>query len=399
MISKSGKYWAGIISMADKLRLGIIGANWNLIGHLPAWRMLPGIEVAAICTSRQETAEAAARAHDIPKVFWDWRQMIADPDIDLIDAGTHPSLRQDIVLAAMKAGKHIYNANPFTTDMAKARETLAVQRDNGIVAAVDAQFQWIPQFRQMKRMIDEGYIGETYNIGLRLHFHMMRDGEIAYPFTARTGWGLPYYWLGERSSGASVLRNLGGHALHLLLFLFGPVQSVVCDLDTKLKSWHFGDRPDIAPDTADTCNLMLRFASGAMAQLNIGWAVADGRGFEIEIAGSHGRLRAQSPGGFPDTVSTQLWGAQATMRTPADILEQPIAIADDLRVVPGTRVTMEDERPLVFAMSSLFRSLEEGIRTGSPVRPGFDEALAVQQIVEAAELADRERRWIEVATI
>jgi predicted dehydrogenase len=53
------------------LRVGIISAAWGGFAHLPAWRALPGVEVTAICTSRRETAEAAAQRLGIARPFWD----------------------------------------------------------------------------------------------------------------------------------------------------------------------------------------------------------------------------------------------------------------------------------------------------------------------------------------
>ena len=53
------------------LRIGIVGANWSLKVHGTAWRMLPGIEVGAVCTAHRETAEAAAQMFGVPKAYWD----------------------------------------------------------------------------------------------------------------------------------------------------------------------------------------------------------------------------------------------------------------------------------------------------------------------------------------
>jgi predicted dehydrogenase len=77
---------------AKPLRVGVIGANWGL-NHIDAWRAVPGVEVAAICTSRRETAEAAARETDVPRPMWDAREMLADPTLDIIDVTPRPSIR------------------------------------------------------------------------------------------------------------------------------------------------------------------------------------------------------------------------------------------------------------------------------------------------------------------
>src|SRR5690349_16226809 len=95
------------------LRVGIISANWGALAHLPAWRAVPGVEVVAICTSRRETAEAAAKKYGIERAFWDAQLMTADPDIDIIDCGTRPILRHAMVLSALRNGKHVYNGIPF----------------------------------------------------------------------------------------------------------------------------------------------------------------------------------------------------------------------------------------------------------------------------------------------
>ena len=86
--------------MSDQpLRVGIISANWGAYAHLPAWRSVEGVEVTAICTSRPETARAAAENFGIERPFHDFRRlMAADPDIDLIDCGTRPSLRHAMVM-------------------------------------------------------------------------------------------------------------------------------------------------------------------------------------------------------------------------------------------------------------------------------------------------------------
>ena len=64
------------------LRIGIVGANWSLKVHGTAWRMLPGIEVGAVCTAHRETAEAAAQMFGVPKAYWNVEEMCADPTLE-----------------------------------------------------------------------------------------------------------------------------------------------------------------------------------------------------------------------------------------------------------------------------------------------------------------------------
>jgi len=120
------------------LRVGIISANWGAFAHLPGWRAVPGVEVVGICTSRRETAEAAAARCGIERAFWNAQEMAADPDIDIVDCGTRPSIREAMVLACLRNGKHVYNAIPFAASLDGARTLHDAWRQSGTVSVVDA---------------------------------------------------------------------------------------------------------------------------------------------------------------------------------------------------------------------------------------------------------------------
>jgi predicted dehydrogenase len=138
-------------------KVGIISANWGVQAHLPAWRTLrDDIEVTAICTAHRETA---ARNHDIARPFWDYRAMCADPDLNIIDCGTRPSLRYDMVKRVLGHDKHVYDGIPFAMDLGQARDMLSLQRARKKVGVIDAFIQAIPAVLRMKEMIEEGCPG------------------------------------------------------------------------------------------------------------------------------------------------------------------------------------------------------------------------------------------------
>ena len=130
--------------MTQKLRVGIISANWGVMAHLPAWRANPDVEVVGICTAHQATAEAAAAANGIPRAFWDYRAMAQDPDIDIVDVGTRPNLRYDMCMAALAAGKHVYNGVPFADSMEHARRSDRLIRRPHRLAATAERRSFIP---------------------------------------------------------------------------------------------------------------------------------------------------------------------------------------------------------------------------------------------------------------
>src|SRR3546814_20653443 len=93
--------------------------------------------------------------------------------------------------------------------------------------------------------------------------------------------------------GASALRNLGGHCLHALLYLFGEVESVSATLGRGLREWRFDDGSSFTPQTVDTAFATLRFRDSGPAQMNIGWSVAGGRGLALNYFVHHGQLRTR----------------------------------------------------------------------------------------------------------
>lgn len=369
------------------LRVGMIGASWGLVGHLPAWRNIPGVEVAAICTAHEETAKAAAEAHGISRAFWDYREMVADPDLDIIDVGTRPNLRHDMVLKALEAGKHVLNANPFDLTLEAVGDLLAAQRSAGTVGMVEAQFQWLPQFGYMKQLIAEGYLGELYSIRVRCDYPLVAGEGSLYPFVARPGY-TTYSWLADPEAGASVLRNMGGHCLHAMIDLFGPVARVSAELDTCLGRWVIPDGETVTPRTHDTATVLLRFANGASGRLETSYVVADARGFELEMFGSAGRLRLTSVSGFPDSTNAILTGARIGARGMTDSSEAPIETPAQFWQAGGRDVHVPEGARVVVPLTRLFQNMVDGIRGDATApKPDFAQAYHVHEIVEAAERA------------
>jgi predicted dehydrogenase len=382
-----------------QLRVGVIGANWSLVGHLPAWRNIQGVEVLAICTAHEESARRAAAENGVPKAFWDYRAMVEDLDLDIIDVGTRPSLRYDMVMRSIAAGKHVLNANPFATDLASAREMLSAQRSAGVVGAVEAQFPWVPQISRMKELIDEGFLGDLYGVDCRCQFPLIRNGEAIFPFVTRPGYTSSYDWLGDTAVGASALRNLGGHALHALVYLFGEVDSVSASLATHVKEWRWDDGSRYTPRTVDTAAVTVRFAGGGIGQLNTSWVVADARGFALEAFGSNGRLRLESQTGFPDATNTVLYGAPAMARGMSGQGERVMEIPDRLWSAENALDATARKAPVVVPLTRMFGHIVGAIRGGGDALPGFAQACHVQAICEAAETSDRTGARVAVPAI
>lgn len=365
------------------LRVGIISAAWGARAHLPAWRSLDGIEVTAICTSRPETAAKAAADFDVARAFHDFRAMAADPEIDIVDCGTRPPLRHAMVMAALGAGKHVYNGIPFAKDLADARAMAAAWQSAGTVAVVDAFMQAVPAIVQMKAMIDAGWVGEVFGADVAFEVPLFSAAQTNVP---------GYVWFADPANGASAGRNLGSHMLHLLVHAFGPVASVTADQSLALTAWPV-DGETVRPQVPDRASLLLRHASGLPTRLEANWCKIGGEGFRFSAWGSKGRLEARAPV-FPMAHDTRLFGTQDPALGSARMKE--IAIEPGHLAVPGCHAVADRPETGLLALASIFAAMRDAINGKGVAAPDFAQALHVHEVVEAAGRAADERRWIDL---
>lgn len=375
-----------------KLKVGIVSANWGAMAHLPAWRTLSDtVEVTSICTSRQETAEKAAQQFGVARPFWSYEAMCNDPDIDIIDAGTNPVLREKIVTAALNGGKHAVNQIPFATSAAAAVQLDTLRREKGLQGAAAASVMGLPHLGLMQEMIEGGDIGEVFQV----HCSWQMS------FFLQIQPGFPYTWFGKSGLGVSVTRNNGSHMLHALRYLFGPIDSVSAQIKTQLKEWHLPDGEVQQVETDDTGHALLNFRSGAMGMLSTSWTAADSPGFSIEVFGSKGRLKLTALA-YPSIASAKLYASRN--ETPHNVPEgvdvdvperffmaegRPITLGQEDRINGGQRVSL----------ARVFESLTKGIKGTGEVLPGFSRAAEVQGLVDAFYESDRIKAWVDTAKL
>ncbi|HLG67931.1 MAG TPA: Gfo/Idh/MocA family oxidoreductase [Acidimicrobiales bacterium] len=367
--------------MSD-IRVGIISANWGVAAHLPAWRAVPGVEVVGICTAHRETAEAAAAANGIALPFWDATEMARHPDIDVVDVGTRPDLRRDMCLAALAAGKHVYDGIPFAASLGDAKALRDAQARSGCVGVVDAYSEYLAPLRFAKELVDEGTLGRLQSVAARLELSLFDRPTSTFP----------YNWFAHRRHGASAVRNLGSHLVHLLVYLFGPVEDVAGVPLRFVDEWRFVDNGGVlASEVEDTGAAVLRLACGALATVSVSWAAAASPGFVLDAAGHTGRvvLRADMMPSEQATVSVGRAGGPLA----------EVAVPERLRT--GGPVDIEPEYPgdPRRAMALSFANMVGAIRGEAQARPDFGCAYHVQSVIEAVHRSADERSWVRPAEL
>lgn len=365
---------------ASPLRVGVIGANWGL-NHVEAWRTVAGVEVSAICTSRESTARAVAARAGIPRAYWDASAMLDDPELDILDITPRPTIRMPLCLRALKADKHLMQPLPFAIGLEAAQELRATARQRRRTAMVENLHRYSPVFRQAKLLVDDGFLGKLYSI----------NGHVRTGILLRPSPDFAYAWITDAGSGASALRNFGAHLLHVMTWLFGEIVAVSAEITVKQPEIEFSDGTMKTNGTADSAHVLTRYASGATGAIDVSWCTAAGEGLRIDAAGSRGRLVIEAEGLGPQRA--RLWSAGRGDRVLA-----PRSIDERFTAIPGLAVRPDANYPRAFELAAMCSAMAQSVRSGGKSRaaPDFEEACEVMRIVEAAHSSAATGGWAQV---
>jgi len=152
-------------------RIGMIGTGGISASHLDAYRTA-GWEVAALWNRTRAKAEAKAAEYcPAARIEDDWRDMLGDSEIDVVDVTLHPEHRAPIVEAALKAGKHVLSQKPFVTDLGVGEDLVKLAEDQGCKLAVNQNGRWAPHKAWMREAVRAGLIGEVMSAHVALHWN------------------------------------------------------------------------------------------------------------------------------------------------------------------------------------------------------------------------------------
>src|SRR6201987_2323005 len=195
------------MATSRKLRVGIVGANpsrgFASIAHIPALQALPDFEIRAVCTTRQDSADAAARHFGAPLAFCDAEKLAQHPDVDLVTVSVKVPDHYQPVMAAIEAGNHVYCEWPLGHNTDEAVRMRDAANRKGVRHAVGLQGQVSPAINYTKDLIAEGYIGRV------LSATMIGCAPNGGPSIDR-----PYK--ADFANGANLMTITGGHQIDAL---------------------------------------------------------------------------------------------------------------------------------------------------------------------------------------
>lgn len=277
------------MSTRRTLAVGMVGYKFMGKVHSNAWRQIShffdlpaNVRMKTICGRDAASLRKAAAKFGWEKPEPDWRRMIDDPTIDIVDICTPNDSHCEIALAAALAGKAILCEKPLARNVAEAERMWRAVKKARVVSMICQNYRRIPAIALAKQMIERGELGKIYHFRARYAQDWLVDPKF------------PLVWrLQSDKAGSGALGDIGSHIIDLARFLVGEFREVCATMETFVKQRPLSSsarkRGRVTVDDAVT--MIGRFRNGALASLEA-TRFAPGRknSITLEINGSAGSL-------------------------------------------------------------------------------------------------------------
>src|SRR5258706_4288663 len=368
-----------------EVRIGVVGYGMMGRAHAyaytaaPVMRPLPVRPRLVLISGRDEGKVArAAAGYGFESWTADWRELVQRREIDIVDICTPPGTHAEIAAAAAANGKAVICEKPLAVSYGQALSAMESALKANVLNAVGFNYRRLPAVSLMKRMVDEGAVGQV-----RLWRGAWLSDEFVDP-------GIPFDWRFDRAIGGSTIADLGSHLIDMALWMVGDVAEVSAQSATFVteRSNPSGGGP-VPVTVDDASSALLRFQGGARGVVEMArTAVRRPCDFTIEVNGDQGTLVFEYA-----RLNELLYG---------DGGDSPGLYG--MRVIRAEHETHPYARhwgpvgPGVGYGATFVNSLGDLLERwpDGPWEPDFAQGVAVQAVCEAIERAASGRRWVAV---
>ncbi len=384
-----------------ELNVALVGYKFMGKAHSNALARLPmffetdvPVRRRVLCGRDAAALEQARHTLGWEEVETDYHALVCRPDVDAVDVTAPSDFHKPIVMAALAAGKHVFCEKPLALNLADAREMLAAAQKAGVRHQIGFNYRFAPAVQLTKRLIDEGRLGQIF------HFRglFLQDWIIDPTF--------PMVWrLNRDICGSGSLGDLGAHVIDLAHYLVGSIHTVtgmsktfvkqrpVVTSMTGLSGKADADAPLAEVTVDDATMFCCEFDSGAMGTFEATrFAQGNKNAMSFEINGSKGSVR------FYLERMNELQFFDAT--APAG--QQGFAVIQATE--PGhpyadhwwpTGHVIGFEHTFVHELYEFAQAIAQG----RPATPGFEDGVAVAQVLDAVDRSIERRAWVDVASL
>jgi predicted dehydrogenase len=287
--------------MTRTIGIGVIGMGWMGEVHGRSYRAIPdrfhesGIfPRLVVCADQVEArVQAAQQRFGFERYTTDWRTVIADPEVEVVNVAAPNSMHLEIVREAARAGKPILCEKPVGKDPQETIQSAVAARKAGVLTFVGYNYRWAPVVQYAHQLIATGKLGQL------THYH----GRFLNGYAADPNGFLS--WRFEQEHGLGTLSDLLSHVIDMAHMLAGPISRVSSDKAIFIRrrpipqpgsSTHYdvgsSDGPMGDVTNEDYVNALVHFANGARGMLEacrvINGAKCD---MSFEVYGTKGAMK------------------------------------------------------------------------------------------------------------
>ena len=333
--------------MPDRLRWGILStARIARDKVIPAMLKASNVEVVAIASRQLEAAQNVASALRLDRAHGSYEALLEDPEVDAVYVPLPNHLHVDWSIRALEAGKHVLCEKPLGMDADDAERLAAAGEAHPELKLMEGfMYRFHPQWIDMKRLVDEGAIGQLQQVHSHFSYFKLDPANIR----------------NQPEVGGGGLMDIGCYDVSLARYLFGrePLRVVASvDLD-----------PELGVDRL--VSALLDFGSGRTATFTCGTQML--RYQRAQAFGSEGRLELEIPFNAPPDGPCRSWHEtdEGTFERVYDRVDQYTLQAEAF-----SRAVLEDE----------------------PVPLPIADGVANMRVLDAIKASSRENGWVAVAS-
>ncbi|MEE0072285.1 MAG: Gfo/Idh/MocA family oxidoreductase [Lachnospiraceae bacterium] len=333
-----------------QIRMGIVGAGTWGATHASIYAEHICADPVAICDMNKEKAQAIADKYGICKVYTDYKELAADPEIDAVAIVTPDFAHADIACAMADAGKDILIEKPLATTREDIDRICEAVERNGVRCMVDLHNRWNAPFNKAKQEIASGKLGKPYTA-------YIRHSDVKWVATDMLSW----------AAKSSILWFLGSHSLDSLRWLVDSEAKRVYSVKREgLLKERGVDVPDIYLTT-------IEFENGVVAQMENGWVTPNGNrnvnDFLCDVMCTEGMMKlnlsahnmieeiTEESSSVPDVLVSNMVFDKCKGLSYESIRDFVDRLVDGREF----RVTLEDSRKTAIAILAILESAEKGV--------------------------------------
>ncbi len=271
------------------LRIGLLGCGFMGKCHTNAYKKIPyiypganlALRLSLLCDKDERRAQSEAARYGYERYCTDWKELVADPEVDVVDNCGPDPVHPEPCIAALAAGKHVICEKPLAIAVEDARRMRDAARSASTKAMCTFNYRFMPAVRLARDLIASGRIGTVYH--MRVQYLQMAGHDPS--LSPSQAW----YSAWPHSGG---LQGIGSHAIDQCRFLVGEIRSVSALVRAFNPSRAIPSAGDPSAWADEGTAAVLEFDNGALGVLESS-VVATGRKNYLawEINGSRGSLR------------------------------------------------------------------------------------------------------------